>query len=261
MFYDLTFDKGEEPIATIIPKGKEDKKKPKMLYYKQHDTNSDNLKKEFVIKNEDKLQPLMMLHEGGFPNRVFIAGGTLSGKSYIASKLAHDYHDQFPKNKIIVFSWVEDDKNYKDLKKLKAFHKIRIDDSILDNPMTLNELHDSLCIFDDIEHFSDKYIREELERLRDSAINAGRHCNIAVIVCRQNLLDGSKTKTCLNSSFQIISFPHSGSRFQLGGYLKRHEHMENKQVQKILNIPSRWVLLNRQSPPFVLHEKGCFLLE
>ena len=45
---------------------------------------------------------------------------------------------------------------------------MRIDESILENPFTLEELHDSITIFDDIEHFPDKEIRKELERVRDS---------------------------------------------------------------------------------------------
>lgn len=260
MFYELEMNKGDEPIAVLMEKHPSKSDKQKLLYYKKHELDSKDLKKEFIINNEDKLMPLMMSHEG-YPNRAFLAGGTLSGKTWLADKMAMDYHLQFPKNKIILFSWVEDDDNYKHFKKMNCFHKIRIDDSILDNPIQLNELHDSCCIFDDIEHFADKDIRAELERLRDSCINAGRHSNIAVIVARQNLLEASKTKTALNSSFQIISFPHSGSRFQLGQFLRRHMHLENKKVQRILNLPSRWVLINRQSPPFVLHEKGCFLLD
>ena len=253
MNYELSNEKGDEAIAIYNTK-----KKDKLLYYKA--TQNLTPKKEFFLTGNEKLLPLMNRQEGGFPNRVFIAGGTLQGKSYIASKLAGDYHKLFPNNKIILFSWVADDENYRHLAKLKMFHKMRIDESILDNPISLDELHDSVCIFDDIEHFPDKEIRNELERLRDSCVNAGRHANIDVIVCRQNLLEGPKTKTCLNSSFQVVGFPHSSSRYQLGEFLKRHMHMSNAIIQKILNVPSRWVLINRNTPSYVLYERGCFIL-
>ena len=207
MNYELSIGKGDEAIAVL--KSKKNKKDQFLYYKKNESTSKKEPNKELFITNNDKLLPVMNRQEGGFPNRVYIAGGTLQGKSYIASKLAEDYHKEFPKNKIILFSWVNYDDNYKNLYKLKAFHKIRIDESILENPITLEELHDSITIFDDIEHFPDKEIRKELERVRDSAVNAGRHENIDVIVCRQNLLEGILTKTCLNSSFQVIGFPHS----------------------------------------------------
>ena len=202
MNYELSNEKGDEAIAVY-----NNKKKDKLLYYKS--TENLNPKKEIFLKGTEKLLPLMNRQEGGFPNRVFIAGGTLQGKSYIASKLAGDYHKIFPKNKIILFSWVTDDENYQNLAKLKMFHKMRIDETILDNPISLDELHDSVCIFDDIEHFPDKEIRNELERLRDSCVNAGRHANIDVIVCRQNLLRRTKDKDLFKfiiSSCRISSF-------------------------------------------------------
>ena len=258
MNYELEIGNGDEAIAVF--QGKKNKK-DKYLYYKQISYNNKKKpNKELFITNNDKLLPVMNRQEGGFPNRVFTGAGTLQGKSYIASKLAEDYHKLFPKNKIILFSWVNDDDNYKNLSKLKVFHKMRIDESILDNPIALEELHDSITIFDDIEHFTDKEIRKELERLRDSVVNAGRHANIDCIVARQNLLEGLLTKTCLNSSFQVIGFPHSSSRYQLNEFLRRYMRLDNTLIQKILNVPSRWVLINRNTPTYVLHEKGCFLL-
>ena len=259
MNYELAIDNGDEAIAVF--QSKKNKNKDKYLYYKQLSyNNKKEPNKELFINNDDLLLPVMNRQEGGFPNRVFVAGGTLQGKSYIASKLAEDYHKLFPKNKIILFSWVNNDDNYKNLSKLKVFHKMRIDESILENPFTLEELHDSICIFDDIEHFPDKEIRKELERVRDSCVNAGRHENIDVAVARQNLLEGILTKTCLNSSFQVIGFPHSSSRYQLSEFLRRHMRLDNTLIQKILNVPSRWVLINRNTPSYVLHQKGCFLL-
>lgn len=274
MYYYLSVDKGESPIAKIRlpPKNKDDdydpdEKPPKKkdsgkhlkncLYINKSDTYDQDQPKEYQITGKDVLKPLTTRADTeGHAQRVFLAGGTLSGKSYLTSKLVKDYHRQFPKNKVILFSWVDDDENYK---KIKNLHKIRIDDSILENPIDLHELHDSVCIFDDIEHFNDKEIVSELERIRNSAINAGRHDNIDVICARQNMLEGHKTKTALNSAFQIVGFPHSGSRYQLGEYLKRHMFLSKPKIDRILNLPSRWVLLNK-NPPYVLYQKGCFLL-
>ena len=104
MNYELSIDNGDEAIAVF--QGKKNKK-DKYLYYKQLSYNNKKKpNKELFITNDDLLLPVMNRQEGGFPNRVFVAGGTLQGKSYIASKLAEDYHKLYPKNKIILFSWV-----------------------------------------------------------------------------------------------------------------------------------------------------------
>lgn len=288
MYFSLSTSKGDKPIAKIYTPKKVDgnnkddepeepknnggkKPKPKKvdgkylplkpsskcLYLNELEKDDKNRATEFILPGKEKLKPLMCRQVDGHANRIFCAGGTLCGKSFMAGKLAKDYQKTFPKNKVCLFSWVDKDKAYD---KIKDLHKIRIDDSILEEPIELDELHDSVCIFDDIQHFSDKHILMELERLQNSSVNAGRHKNIDVIIARQNLLDGHKTKTLLNSCFQVIAYPHSAGRFQFGEWLRRHMALEKPMIQRILNLPSRWVLINRSTPPYCLHEKGCFLL-
>ena len=66
---------------------------------------------------------------------------------------------------------------------------------------------------------------------------------IDTIVCRQNFLEHNKTKTALNSAFQAIGFPKSASRYQFANWLERYMKFDKKLIQKILKLPSRWVLL------------------
>jgi hypothetical protein len=276
MFYTLQFGDGDKAIAKIQRKHEQDPKDPDdlkrrrridhkpynpmdFLFIKQIDKADPNAIREITLNGAEKFKPLMCRADNeGHAQRIFIAGGTLSGKSFMAGKLAKDYQNQFPKNKVIMFSWVDKDKSYDD--KIRNLHRIRIDESILDDPIELAELHDSCVIFDDAEHFTDKYISAELERLRNSVINAGRHLNIDVIVARQNLLDGAKTKTCLNSAFCVIGFPHSGGRYQLGEFLKRHMCLPQQTIHRILNLPSRWVLISRSAPMYCLYQTGIFML-
>ena len=267
MFHYLSVDEGERPIAQIksanytdvdmTMKERKEARETECLYINSSSVNDESKPKEYKITGKKELFPLMTrADKEGHAQRIFLAGGTLSGKSYLAARFARDYNILFPKNKVILFSWVNNDKNFSDI---KNFHKMRVDESILDDPIDLSELHDSLCIFDDIEHFTDKYIVQELERIRSAAINAGRHDNIDVICVRQNLLDGHKTKTILNSSFQIIGFPHGGGRYQFGEWLKRHMYLSKPVIDRILNLPSRWVLINK-NPNYCLYSKGCFML-
>ena len=191
MFFELSTGKGDKAIAEIIDPDKDalyealpDKEKKKhkrqrnYLYINEFDTPKADALSVVKLTGKEILVPVMPRQSGDHSNRIFLAGGTLCGKSYLAGKIAKDYNRNFKKNKVVNFSWVDDDKAYS---KLKNYHKIRVDESILTDPIDLDELKDSICIFDDIEHFPDKNIRGEVERLRDSSFNAGSHNNNDVL--------------------------------------------------------------------------------
>jgi len=254
--------KGYVKIARIIYKDKEEEPKYRknrhVVCIVHHNEPLFQGCTEFILKGDDKLQPLMCDQYGSYPNRVCLAGTSLCGKSYLAGKMAEDYSSRFPDNKICIFSYIDQDDAYDSLKNL---HRIRIDESILDEPIDLKELHDALIIFDDIECFTNKYIRDELVRLRNACINSGRHEGIATISIRQQMLEGSQTKATLNGMFQFVGFPHAASRFQFGNWLDRYLGLNRKQIKEILKLPSRFVLVNNTAPLFVLYEKGCKLIE
>ena len=149
-----------------------------VIYYilNIYNTDKKDRNKEFILTDPNKTIYPLNVRQGDnddHVNRIYIAGGTLSGKSFLAGRLARSYNRQFPSRNVILFSWVDNDEAYKGIKNLK---KIRIDEEILENPIDLKEeMSKSLVIFDDIEHFNDKDIVKELESIRNSCINAGRH--------------------------------------------------------------------------------------
>lgn len=260
-----------KPIARIVPfrnlleyidwietKPKHRKKiRDEYIWLNQHSKPQSDLNLEISL--DDKLVlPLMIRQECNYPNRVFIAGGTLCGKSTLASILSHDYNNCFPKNKIALVSCVENDQNYNN-QRLKNVYPIKVSEDLIDDPIELEELHDSLSIFDDIQASGNRYLTATLEDLRDRALKAGRHHHTDVIVTSQTLLDGKRTKECLCNCFQIIGFPHSAGRYQLSQFLKRYMSMGNQDIERIINVPSRYVLINRTSPTFIIHDHGVFI--
>lgn len=267
MFWGFTEDAGLKSIAKIVPKKKgdekekkEDKKAKERLIDIKQGNQKDNLMLEVKLEDDDhELMPLMVRHDGTCPNRVYISGQSFCGKSYMAGQLAKDYNKLFPKNKVALISFVENDKSLND-KNIKNFIQCKIDDSILSDPLELEEFHDKLVICDDIEAFGDKAIIKELELFTNKLVNTGRHKNIDVIICRQKLMAGSKTSDLLNGVHQIIAFPKTASRFQLMNYLDRYLHMPKKTIKKIMDVPSRWVLINTSNPVYVLHAKGAFII-
>jgi hypothetical protein len=262
MFWGFTETEGIKSIAKIVKKDKDPcikKDTEKVIDLVQGDKKED-LKAEVILEDDDsELMPLMVRHDETCPNRVYICGQSFCGKSYMAAQLAKDYNKLYPKHKVALISYVEGDKSLNS-KNIKNFIQCKIDDNILDDPLTLDEFHDKLVILDDIEAFGDKHITKELEIFTNKLVNTGRHHNIDVIVCRQKLMAGVKTSDILNGIHQIICFPKTASRFQLQNYLDRYLHLPKDIIKKILSVKSRWVLINTSNPVYVLHQKGAFLI-
>jgi hypothetical protein len=91
-------------------------------------------------------------------------------------------------------------------------------------------------------------------------MNSGRHDNTDLISISQILLDGKKTKCANTNAFQIVGFPTSGGRYQLHEFLKRYMSLPNVTCEKIISLPTRYVLINNAKPMYVLHDKGAFIL-
>ena len=73
-------------------------------------------------------------------------------------------------------------------------------------------------------------------------------------------MDGKKTKTALTNAFATVLFPVSGGRYQSVNYLKKYMSLEKDAIDKIINLPTRWALINGAAPMYCLHQKGCFML-
>lgn len=275
-YFGFSSGKGFKSIAKIIPKSesskietleekkkrsKLEKEKPERLIDLVSSDNLDELKQEVVLEDPDEcLQPLMVLHDGSCPNRMYVCGQSYCGKTFQAAKMAQDWVNIFPKSKVAYISFNEgDDKSCND-KNIENFVKLNITDEILEDPIGLDELHDKLVIFDDVEGFSDPKIVKALETLSKQCINQGRHKSIGTIICRQKLMDGHKSSFVLNGVHQVLGFPHSGSRHQLRKYLDKYLNLPKHKIERILNIPSRWVLINVCNPMYCVGERTAFIV-
>lgn len=264
MYHSLSFKPNGKEIAKVFKKSTDPEtgkikyeKTKKALYLLSSDTAFPQTQRRVELSNKSNevFLPSYVNQEGDYPNRMFFGGGSLCGKSYLASKVAEDYNKKHKNNKVILFSGIDND----DYKKIKNFHRIRIDDSLLENPMTLEELHDALVIFDDIHVVPDKELRNELCHIRDKCVNAGRHRNTSTMVLQQQLLGGNDTKSSLNGCFQIVGYPRSTSKHQLHNYLHRYLNLPKDETEKIMKKDSRWVVMNNTNPMYVLSEKDCEL--
>ena len=281
MYHSFSLIEGE-PIG-IIRGGKMDGIEIKVK------ANDKKENQEFNITDEAEIIPYHSRQKGDEANRLVVSGPSLCGKTYFTRQFAEDYYEKYKDkgHKVILFTGIprHNDKVFacdqcrdmdqelegKSSKVKKAnrsnydcfcskVYRIRCDESLLEDPIDQKELHNSLCIFDDTDRITNKDVGRALNDLRDILMCSGRHENIDLVSISQILMDGKKTKTALTNAFATVLFPVSGGRYQSVNYLKKYMSLEKDAIDKIINLPTRWALINGAAPMYCLHQKGCFML-
>lgn len=248
----FNFEKVGKNIA-IIKGGKYDKKR---LSISDSNTNDDDdFIKEFTkfhIHDEGKFQQVPDKNKER--EILYIVGASGSGKSTYATsyiKEVQKIHKDYP---LYVFSTLTDDFEDLDPK------RIRIDKELIDNPITVEELKNSICVFDDIDVLPDKKIRESLMGTLNQILEVGRHWNIFLIHTNHLATNGKDTKRILNECHSITIFPHSGSGRNITYLLENYAGLDKKDIVKIRKLKSRWATILKHYPQCVLSEKNAYML-
>ena len=187
---------------------------------------------------------------------LYVSGPRRCGKSTIIGKILTN--TQAP---VYCFSASTGDKTIENVigKRFK-----RVDcETLVDDPITSDQFENHVALFDDIDSFDDKEVNKAVIDLHDNLLKCGRHrCKLlGVIRTNHAFFEAGKTKQSILHCDAVIAFPHSGGKGALIQFLLRHMHLNKKQIDKILDINSRWILLYRNSPTFVLSGKKIMLLD
>lgn len=193
------------------------------------------------------------------PNRMstnlFTAGPNGSGKSTIISLWMKQYRKLNPKNKIYVVKRdSEDDPAFKGIR----FRDISPDE-LLEEPIELEEIRNSLVVFDDTARISDKKVNQAVKAFMLDVLENGRKKGISVAVSNHLLADSGNTKTQLFECDILVVFPGS-SNAQIKYVARAHVGMDKDQINRMLRLNSRWVLISKSRPQYVLYNKGIFIV-
>lgn len=186
---------------------------------------------------------------------IYIAGPSGAGKSYWAGNYIKEYTKQFPENDIILFSPVEQD----DALDAHDPERPLQESKYSENEIKLEEIPDSLVIFDDCESLSGADSKPVMQ-LQNTIAVRGRHTGTSMVVINHLLTNYKQTRVILNESTCIVFYPKSGSTYHIQRYLQSNIGLPKNIIQKILNLPGRAVLLSKTSPMFVLSEHEIFLI-
>jgi hypothetical protein len=215
----------------------------------------DMSKKELKLFDDGILQPLPRFNK---TERCFIAGQTECGKTFYCRKYLEQLRKVFPDKKIYVFSDVEHDDEIDCLKNIVRF---KLDDELLNkDPIRPEKFKDSICVFDDVDSIQNPALLKYIQALRDSLLRRGRHEDISCLITSHLLTNYKDTRIILNECNSLTVFCRSGSSHGIKYLLNKYVGLDKKQIQKAMDLPSRWITIHKNHPQYILYEKGAYLI-
>ena len=209
--------------------------------------------KNIVLKDDGKFQHI--------PNPelnrevLYICGPSGSGKSYYTKNWILEWKKNHKKGDVFLISPFDEDVSLDEIKP----KRIILDKSLVDQPITPEDLKDSCIIFDDIDSIGDKEIKKAIFKLLFQCLEIGRHYNISVIQTNHTLCNGPDTKKVLNEAHHIIFFPNSGSKKSIKYLCENYCGLDKKDIEKIKKCRSRWCCIHRNYPVSISTEKCLFV--
>ena len=212
-------------------------------------------KMRIMDKKESFFPAIHDWDEDNMNQRIYVTGKSGSGKSYhfIRPYIEH-YHKKFPKNDVYLFSSKLEDPALDDLKYLK---RVDIDEDILENPVDIRQLKNSLLVFDDIEDFKHKKLTKEILRLLEEVLKNGRSMNIYCVYTHHQPTDYKNTRLQLFESTGIVIFPKSkvGGKHDYDYLLDKYIPLSKVNKNIIKNTDSKFVYITKTNPNIIISDK------
>jgi hypothetical protein len=196
--------------------------------------------------------------KGEFRDIVYLSGQSGCGKSTAIKKFAERYRRIWPKRHIVLVSALEEDSTLRTNEPPLYIQRLNLD-SLVEDPVKLDELQDVLLIFDDVEGMP-KETAIAVQELADLVGNRGRHQATSLLYASHLSTDYKRTRNLLMESHWYVFYPSATSAKQLLHLLSTYGGLDREQVQTARRLPSRWVALRKMYPPSILFDGGAYIL-
>lgn len=157
-------------------------------------------------------------------------------------------------------TYFDKDTKEKKPKRGKKRKKVLIGKEVVVNPIDPSELDHSAVFFDDIQYVKDPDVKAALMKLEDQVIGIGRHEDITVVKTGHLTTNYKATRLILQDVNYVVIYPRGGTSMGMKYFMQKYMGLDNETMNRILNVPSRWVCLAVKYPQFVLYKTGCFIL-
>jgi hypothetical protein len=194
-------------------------------------------------------------------DHIMVSGPTGTGKStWIADYIKH-FRRKYPKAQVLLFSSKTTDET---LDKIKYIERVKIDDDMLSNPYTLEEIaalsKPLLTIFDDVEDFPNKKLNNEIARLRDEIIRNGRSYGLYCIYVSHDPCNYRSTKSQLFEANKCVIFPRRAGVGTYDYLLDKKLHIGKKNIELVKTLKSNFVVINKSVPQTIIADKYILLM-
>jgi len=230
-----------------------EKEEIKSLYNKI--ANKEKADKSIILPSDSSFQ----LIPSNDPNKrqvYYIAGASGSGKSYIARGLAEYYKKFFPDREIYLISKLDYDETL-DSMKIGKPKRINVQ-TLIDDPIDMKELTDSLIIFDDYDCFEGNTGKIVQQLIDDIAIT-GRHTNTSMLCLTHYISNYKKTRLLLNECQYMVLYPQATSYHQLCYLLKNHIGLSKQDCLELKKL-GRWICIAKNYPQYLISEHSAKIL-
>lgn len=188
-----------------------------------------------------------------------IFGQAGSGKSFWCCQYIKEYIKVHPKRPVYLFTTITSDIGcLKDIKKIKV---VELNSGFANDDIPMEDLKQSLCLFDDIDNIRDKNLKKKLFQTLNDTLQVGRKFEIDVLITFHVANAGNDTKIILNEcnsiSFNYRTFGNRALKYLLDAYLG----LDKKQIDRIKKLDGRMITVLKTYPKLVLSEKELYVLE
>jgi hypothetical protein len=183
-----------------------------------------------------------------------IAGASGSGKSYYVNQYIKNYRKAYKKRPIYFFSVLNQDDSIDE----KIVKRVELNDSWLTEPLTIDDVRDSLVVFDDVEQIKDKGIKEQLFKFINECLTTGRHTNTSVFLI-VHYTNKPYIQSFLMECHTFTYFPR-GSNRSTNYALESYIGIDKKEIKYIKSLDTRWATVFKQYPNCVMTERDLFML-
>jgi hypothetical protein len=202
------------------------------------------------------------------PQIIHITGQQGSGKSFFTRQYIKQYIKYKPDNRIYLFSYKQSDEAYDDLEQTEDNPEGKIirlkifEPKFLTQEIGLDELYDALVIFDDVEQLEEEHpkIFKKVYSVKSLICSLGRCKQVYVITITHQPLAGNKTKKDNLELTAVVVFPAS-SKYHSRNLLEKYVGLRKEDIDKILNLKTRWVYVNKSIPRCIITKRRVELLD
>ena len=244
----FNFDKIGRKIARI----KGGKRDGEYIYLSEP---SDTVKNGFTDIKLDEGAKMIPLPNKQIVEKVYVSAPSGAGKSVYSGKFLKELNKMYKDMEIYCFSPIPEDKALDFL----PMERVDMDEHLLNNPFTVEELANCMVLFDDCESIKNPKMKKYISWLRDSILETGRHYNVRMIWISHLISNFTDTRRLLNESTSVTVFPRAGQGvYQIRKFLQNQCGLQKQEIKKFLSLPSRWVTIYRSYPQYVLSETSCY---